>query len=440
MTYDHSNPAPGDSRRLRILLSAYACEPHKGSEPGVGWRWAVALARARHEVWVLTRANNRTAIESAVAAEPVPGLHFVYYDLPAWASSWKRGGRGVRLYYVLWQWGAYRVAKRLCRELRFDVAHHITFGVFRHPSFMAFLDVPFVFGPLGGGETAPVPLRRTFPWRGTLVEMMRDAANWIVRFDPLMAAVYRRSAVTLCKTRETLERIPGRYHGKCLVQVEIGVDEPARPALCRRPAAQGQFRVLYAGRLVYWKGLHLGLMAFRRFRMSHPAATLTVIGSGPDEDWVRDLARRLGIECAVNWIPQIQQAAVMRMYPRHDVLLFPSLHDSSGNVVLEALSCSLPVICLDTGGPSVLVDSSCGFKVSPGERQQVVEDLARALAALADNPTLARAMEAAARHRAHEHFSWARQVSHMVQLYQSVRDGQRALDGHARLVRPGGVR
>ena len=75
---------------LKILLSAYACEPHKGSEAGVGWHWAVELSRLRHEVWVITRANNRTAIDAELAHNPHPNLHFIYYDLPDWAKSWKK--------------------------------------------------------------------------------------------------------------------------------------------------------------------------------------------------------------------------------------------------------------------------------------------------------------------------------------------------------------
>lgn len=131
-------------RPLNVLLSAYACEPGKGSEPGIGWRWARNLADSGHKVWVLTRANNRPAIELALAAQPLHGVEFAYYDLPRWACWWKRGGRGVHLYYYLWQWGAYKTARRLQRKQRFDLVHHITFGVFRQPSFMAFLDAPFI--------------------------------------------------------------------------------------------------------------------------------------------------------------------------------------------------------------------------------------------------------------------------------------------------------
>jgi glycosyltransferase involved in cell wall biosynthesis len=413
---------------LRILMSAYACEPQRGSEPGIGWHWATRLARAGHHVCVLTRANNRAVIERALETSPVPNLCFAYYDLPAWTRRWKnRAGLWSRLYYLLWQCGAYGVARRLCREARFDLAHHITFGVFRHPSFMAFLGLPFVFGPVGGGESAPPPLRKTFPLRGYVIDLFRDFANWVVRIDPLMAAVFRRSAATLCKTGETLRSIPPRFHDRCLVQVELGTD--GGPSAPRRQREDGGFRVLYVGRLLYWKGLHLGLMAFARLLESRPRATLTIIGSGPDEAWLRQLAQRLGIGDAVNWIPRLEQAAVMRAYLRHDALLFPSLHDSSGNVVLEALSSGLPVVCLDAGGPALLVDPSCGFKVRPGAPQQVVEDLARSLATLAGDHRLLRCMGDAALYRAHEHFSWAHQVSRMEQLYRSVCAASRAGGG-----------
>jgi glycosyltransferase involved in cell wall biosynthesis len=417
-------------QRLRVLLSAYACEPGQGSEPGIGWNWALGLARAGHEVWVLTRANNRGAIEQALAGGLDPGLrerlHFAYYDLPAWARWWKRGGRGVRLYYLLWQWGAYRCAQQLCRLARFDLVHHLTFGVFRHPSFMGRLGLPFVFGPVGGGETAPHALRRTFPLRGYLTDALRDLANWLVRVDPVMASVYRGAAVTLCKTAETLQRIPGRYRDKCRVHLEVGApDAPPDAPPDARPSAPREcpstprepLRVLYVGRLVYWKGLHLGIMAFARLLERHPDAQLTVIGAGPDEAWLRAQAGRLGVERALTWMPWQARDEVLRAYPRHDVFLYPSLHDSSGNAVLEALAGGLPVVCLNLGGPGELVTDGCGIRVEAGESAQVVGGLANALGALADRPQLIEQMSRAAQQRARRQFSWRRQVERMEALY-----------------------
>jgi len=410
----------GRARRLRILLSAYACEPDQGSEAAIGWRWALGLAKAGHEVWVITRANNAGAIENALARQQVVNLQFSYYDLPAWALGWKRAGRGVRSNYVLWQWGAYRVARRLCRAVRFDVVHHLTFGAFRHPSFMAFLDVPFVFGPVGGGETAPRLLRATYPLRGRVIDGVRDLANWTVRVDPLMAAVYRRSAAILCKTGETMDAIPARYHDKCCVQPEVGIDDPGDRRVVPRPRESGRFRVLYVGRLEFLKGVHLGLAAFALLRARHPEATLTIIGSGPDEAWLRRKARRLGVDAAVNWIPWLERAAIMRAYAGHDAFLFPSLHDSSGNAMLDALSCGLPVVCIDTGGPAVLADPSCAILVPPGAPRQTVEGLAAALARLADDAPLVRSMVEAGVLRARQQFGWDHQIARMEQHYRAA--------------------
>ena len=57
--------------RLKVLASAYACEPEKGSEPGAGWNWVKQIARF-HEVWVITRANNRLSIDQALSKSRCP--------------------------------------------------------------------------------------------------------------------------------------------------------------------------------------------------------------------------------------------------------------------------------------------------------------------------------------------------------------------------------
>ena len=370
---------------LNILLSAYACEPGKGSEPGVGWHWARELARLGHRVWVITRANNQPLIEAELQRWPQPDLQFAYYDLPRWARWWKKGGRGIRLYYTLWQWGAYRRAKTMARDVQFDRVHHITFGGFHLPSFMMLLNKPFTFGPVGGGERAPRALRQSFPWKRRLLEGVRDAANAAVAVHPVSRAVFQRSDLILCKTRETEARIPAKYRHKCRVQLEIGTESASAPVPRAEDRNLRQLRVLYMGRLIYWKGLHLALRAFAEARKALPEARMTVIGSGPDEKWLHGIAAGLKLGCAIEWMHWLPQEKALQAYSQHDVLLFPSLHESSGNVVLESLARGLPVVCLDLGGPGVIVSRDCGRAVSTAQRSEadVVSGLAGALVELA---------------------------------------------------------
>ena len=186
-------------RRLKVLMSAYACEPGKGSEPGVGWTVAREMAR-HHDIWVITRANNRLLIEAELAQNPQPGLHFVYWDLPRWARFWKRGRRGMHLYYYLWQLRVLGIARALHAEVQFDLVHHVTFLRYWAPSFLCFLGVPFVWGPVGGGESAPRSFWTNAGLWSVLYEGLREAARWVGEQGPFVRATARRSAIALATT------------------------------------------------------------------------------------------------------------------------------------------------------------------------------------------------------------------------------------------------
>ena len=136
-----------------ILLSAYACEPNKGSEPGVGWLWAMELSQRNFEVHVITRLNNQPAINKFFETRKKPSnLTFHYFDVPKWLSWWKEGGRGVRTYYLLWQIGAYFFAKRLTSLFYFNIVHHVSFVTIRQPSFIVRHTI--CFGPVGGERSS----------------------------------------------------------------------------------------------------------------------------------------------------------------------------------------------------------------------------------------------------------------------------------------------
>ena len=86
---------------MHICISAYACDPSRGSEPGIGWNLVREIAR-RHRVWAVTRRKNRPAISRELERAPVPNLEMVYHDLPDAALVWKRGQIGIEIYYRLW--------------------------------------------------------------------------------------------------------------------------------------------------------------------------------------------------------------------------------------------------------------------------------------------------------------------------------------------------
>lgn len=403
---------------LRILLSAYACEPGKGSEPGVGWNWALALVRRGHEVWVLTRCNNRAAIEHTLAngnLSDLKKLHFIYYDVPKWMSWWKKGGRGVHFYYFLWQWGAYFLAKKWHREIKFELVHHVTFVSVRQPSFMGNLGIPFIFGPVAGGESTPWRLRKNFGLRGWMTDAIRDLTNLMVCYDPFMLMTFSQARHIYATSEQTRKLITQRYQEKTSVQLAIALEQKNTYEL-----AEGEFskinkssvRLLYVGNFLDLKGMQLGMPAFAKLLKVTPNARLTMVGKGPDEAFWRHMAKQIGIDKQIDWVPWVRQSELVQIYCSHDVMLFPSLRDSGGMVVLEAMSHGLPVVCLKLGGPGVLVDDSCGraVDVAGTDVETAISKLAEALIELAASPVLRKSLGVGAQHKAKE-LTWDAAVS-----------------------------
>ena len=405
-------------KRLNVLMSAYACEPGEGSEPGVGWHTAREVAR-HHDVWVLTRANNRAVIEAELARNPVPSLHFVYYDLPAWARAWKRGGRGIQLYYYLWQLGVYPVMRRLARQLSFDAAHHVTFVKYWAPSSLAFLDLPLLWGPVGGGESTPAAFVSDYSARGQRQETLRTWARTLAEYDPLVRLSARRSKLSLAATAATAQRIKRLSATPVRVVSQVGAPRAGleRALSTVDTKAQRPWRIVSVGNLLHWKGFHLALRAFAAAELKVP---YDILGSGPERGNLEALARELGVDAYVTFHGKVSLDRVGTMLSEAHILLYPSLHDSGSFVCLEALSAATPVVCLDLGGPGVLVADEVGVKVPAHTPQQAVSELASALKLLTGDRELWRRKALAAPRHVLEHHTWEAKGETFAALYRKL--------------------
>lgn len=368
---------------MKILLSAYACEPNHGSEPGVGWNWAIALAKLGHKVCVLTRKSNRNSIEKVIKNCELYGkLDFIYYDLPFWLSWWKKGRRGVHLYYFLWQLGVFTLAKQVHKREKFDLVHHVTFVSLRQPSFMGLLGIPFIFGPVGGGERAPFQLRASYGVVGYFKDLVRDIINHLVKLDPFMWITFHTSSQIYVTSSQSMALIPAIYHYKTDIELGVATDNISFESLSKQPFLdEKQFHLVYVGQFLYWKGGIIALRAFAKFLEKNPDSIFTFVGQGPDEKKWKKEACSLGVENKIKWVRWLNQAELHQIYSSNDMMLYPSLHDSGGMVVLEALSAGLPVLCLKLGGPGEIVNDNCGMAISVKNKKnhEIIQDISNHL-------------------------------------------------------------
>lgn len=391
---------------MNVLISAYSCEPGKGSERGVGWNVAREVAK-HHQVWVFTRPDeSQSAIEAELAANPIPNLHFVYFTLPFWKDSLRWGQSGaMQLHYYLWQIQAYFVGRKLHREIGFDLVHHVTFVRYSSPSFLALLPIPFIWGPVGGGESAPLSFWTDFSWKNKLYELLRWAWRSLGELDLFTRLTAQRSAIAYATTEDTAQRLRklGAPNVERLSESGISQLEIEQLSQCPTPT-NSPVRFINIARLLHWKGIYLGLRAFAQANL--PDAEYWILGEGPELERLQTLTFDLGIATQVKFWGLLPREEVLVKLGQCSVLVHPSLHDSGGWVPLEAMASGRPIICLDLGGPSELVTAAIGIKVAADNPEQAVSDLAKAMIKLAGDSSLCVQMGQAGQQKVKEFYSW----------------------------------
>lgn len=401
-------------RRLRVLLSAYSCEPGKGSEPEVGWQWARQVARW-HDVTVLTRANNEPSIRAGLAAEGSPvNLTFRYHDLPAPWPRLKKATGFHGLYYRLWQASARKVIARMVREQPFDLLHHVTYAGARFPIAILGHGVRSLWGPVGGFESIPAPL---LPWEypGELAEeLVRNAANFVSEKMGTLGRKGGAATLAIASTEETAAAL-ARSGVQCKLLPTIGVN--IGDFVGREVTSAKELRLLFAGRLLYWKGVEL---AIRAVHAAGGDTQLTFVGEGKFRPHAERLVSALGLQGKVHFLGQVARATLLSMYREYDAMLFPSLHDTGGGVLLEGMATGVPVICLHCGGPALAVADDCGIRVPLGSRAEVVAGLAAAIRRYAAEPDLRRAHGRQARKRIAEKYDMDRKGEAMNAIYEEA--------------------
>ena len=399
---------------MKILMSAFSCGPGQGSEPDVGWHWALEAARRGHDVTVLTQTHYKDQIEQEIASGTLPkNLHFDIFMPATLEALWNAGLRGqwclnelCQFVHLAWQFAALRHVRRNYRIADFDLVHHVTYATIRHPTLLGRLGLPMVLGPVGGGGRVPIRLRKSFDWLAWCTELIRDAHTLALRADPITYAACRQADVLFVRDEDSRRRLPRRFRDKTIVQLGVGVEAPDDSA--PNPRCPGDpLRLIFAGRLLYLKGLHLGIRALASARSRGVDATLTVVGDGPARRGIEELARDLGVDPYLTWCGRIPQSDLFSMYRSHDALLFPSLRDSAGLTVLESLCRGLPVIGLALGGTAGMVNHTCGrvVEVEGLEEGACVAGLANAITELATAEGLSVRLSRGAIARAKD-YSW----------------------------------
>jgi glycosyltransferase involved in cell wall biosynthesis len=413
-------------KRPRVLLMTYACVPHQGSEPGLGWNRAIQTAK-HCDTWVICEGNECSeAVRDYLKTRgEIPGLTFEFLPKNRFERLLERVPGLYYLSYNLWHRRAFRAARRLHAEVRFDLVHQVNLNGYREPGYLWRFDVPFVWGPVGGTQN--------FPWRflgqagivAGLGEMVRNVINSLQLHFSRRVRRAARKAGFLFTANSTGQTDFARIHGTpSEVMCDVGINDISEHPL-ELPPRGTPLRILWSGELRTRKGLPLLLQALARLP-ADVVYEVHVLGEGPQQAAWQKQARRLGVDSRFNWMGQLRHSqALQQLRGWADVFVFTSLRDTSGTVVLEAFAAGVPVVCLDHQGMHDIVTPACGVKIPVTRPGEVIDAIASALARLARDPSERQQLGYGGLKRAHQYL-YSRQVEKTLAVYRRLLGSGRA--------------
>jgi len=371
----------------RVLIAAAACMPRSGSESFFGWS-AIQSLREIVELEVITTENNRDALEKEDAERPLGfrvhylGKKMVWHPnrMIARVQDWRQ--------VVGCSWQILALAKQIHAERPFDLAHHVTISTWRVASPLWRLGIPFVWGPIGGGEPFPWECRSLLSPQAQIFEAIRELSNIVGKVSPSIRATAQNAAYCLAANEETKKVLLDLRGQKAGVQVmSPAMFWPERmkslqTGVLSKPGAQ-PLRIFAGGNLEGRKGVAIALQALAIARNEGVDFVFRLGGYGPERTHLQNLARELGLEDRVIFGDSLSGEDYLNELHKSHLYLLPSLREHTGLTLLEAMLAGCVPIVIKSGGPGTIVAENRGFKIAVSDPGKMANEIAETICMLA---------------------------------------------------------
>lgn len=366
--------------RKKIMVSAYACEPGYGTEIGVGWHWTLEMSKY-FEVWVLTRESNKENIEEWISKNNQRlDIHFVYYDLPKKLRFWKKGLRGVRTYYCLWQRLTNKIIKKTMEENDIHIYHLLTYGNSLWPASKYGMKQTFIWGPTGGVDTIPKEYSKRYPAKARFVEFVRRTIVRCLKINIGFKKRCKNADLILCKSYGMLNNVPKKFKDKAKLFTDVAVEMKNVTGIPDNKYT----KYLAVGRLDAWRGFDVLIEAFAKAVKTNEDIRLDIVGDGKDRKRLEDLIDENGMEGHIRMCGELPMKEYEEKVAKSDVIVNPSLKEGAVTVAFDSLAMDKPLICIDTGGYTRYFDEDRARVIKLARKNTTVNRLSEAILELID--------------------------------------------------------
>ena len=381
--------------KKKIFISAYACEPGKGSEIGVGWHWVLEMSKY-FELWVMTRSNNEKPIQAWFAEHPQEdrGIHWVYYDCPKYVKRFKHQMRGVRRYYILWQYMSNDFVRTIMRENNIRIFHHLTYGnvIWNVSSYGQ--QQFFVWGPVGGAETIPSEFSRYYSLRERMIEMARRMVVSGLKLNPFFKKKCKNANLIFCKTESMLQMVPLKYREKAILFTDVAMETEVNAKVPSIKSSDDHLTYISVGRLDGWRGFDLLIEAYIEAVESLPNVTIRIIGDGAEKENLKRKIKNANLENRISLKGQISLQEYQKEMQNCDVVINTCLKEGGVTNAFDCMKWAKPLLCIDTGGYTKHFGSECAIVLQRTTRDKLIRNLAREMIRLRDETVRRKMSEA----------------------------------------------
>lgn len=340
-------------------------------------------------MFVITSGRYRSSLEEARAEGLVPpNVHFFYAgqfkpfhpnSLLARMQSWKE--------YLSFTKDSITVARELQRKEKFDLVHHLTYTTWRVASPLWQLGIPFVFGPIAGNEPFPFRLFSLLSPVGAAFEFSRKTSNVVSRFSPKVRRSIRGAAHIFAITEESEQLMKTlRGSGEGISRLSPGFYSAAKVAEFTRfvpgKTAEGVLRLYAAGNLGGQKCIALALLALSRVKRQGVRFRYHLGASGPEIPHLKKLAARLGLTDEIIFGGAMSREDYQQELGKTHIYLLPSMRETVGLTMLEAMMAGCVPIVADNGGPRFTVSEDCGYRIRVSSPNRMADEIAKIIVAI----------------------------------------------------------
>ena len=415
-------PQISPNKLPKLLLVAEHASAVFGGEALIPFQYFKHFRDLNVDVHLLVHERTRNELQTAFPRD-LDRLHFVRDSrLNIWCDKIRQRMRSRLLGFVLGaishvdtQIRQFFSARTLVRKHQFDLIHEPIPVSPKLPSMLFGFSVPVIVGPMNGGMDYPP----NYNLDSRIDRLMRSCLRSTAGIANFILPGKRQAALLLVANRRTFDALPGQLKAKRVLEfVENGVDlELFTPR--SKPEITTDFHIICIARLVDFKRIDLLIDACSRLK-DKIEFRVDVVGDGPLRADLESQAHRLGLTTHVQfhgWLPHIATAAILR---KADVMVLPSMEECGGAVVLEAMATAIPVIAAKWGGPADYITPDTGILVPPATPDQFIDELAKAMLWMAENPKARAEMGHAGRQRAADKYDWRAKVRALLTIYEDV--------------------